>query len=179
MGGLGIAVVLFVGGSALSNGEITIGDFIEVNTRLLMLSWPAISVGLIISVVSQGRASLERLNKLLERVPATLDGDLTKDIRGDIEFREVSVEREGQRILGPISAQIKSPSLVGIAGPSGSGKSTLIACLLRQEEKMQGQVLSQALSAVESRLLSLVCFGKKRRCKVRFFSIRAMRETFA
>jgi len=155
MGGLGIAVVLFVGGAALSNGEITIGDFIEVNTRLLMLSWPAISVGLIISVVSQGRASLERLNKLLERVPLTRDGELTRDLRGDIEIREVVVEREGQRILGPISAQIKSPSLIGIAGPSGSGKSTLIACLLRQEEQMQGQVLFDNNDARDFRLNSL------------------------
>lgn len=155
MGGIGIAVVLFVGGAALSNGEITIGDFIEVNTRLLMLSWPAISVGLIISIMSQGRASLERINKLLDQTSVTVDGPLTKEIQGDLELKEVVVERDGQSILGPISAKIKAPSLIGIVGPSGSGKSTLISCLLREEDLMQGQVLFDETDSKEFRLNSL------------------------
>jgi ATP-binding cassette subfamily B multidrug efflux pump len=151
MGGLGVAVVLFVGGTALHNGEITIGDFIEVNTRLLMLSWPAISVGLIISIFAQGRASLERINKLVEQDAGTLDGKLSPEIKGDVDIQDIRVEN----ILGPITASIKSPSLIGIVGPSGSGKSTLVSCLLRQEERMQGEVLFDGINAKEFRLNAL------------------------
>jgi ATP-binding cassette subfamily B protein len=144
-----------VGGSALSAGEISLGDFIEVNTRLLMLSWPAISVGLIISIFSQGRASLERINTLLAEEPAIADGTVSKNLTGTIELQNVRVGDAEKTILGPISTRFESGTVTGIVGPSGSGKSTLISCLLRQEERMQGAVLFDGTNAVDYRLNAL------------------------
>lgn len=155
MGGLGVAVVLYVGGFALASGAITLGDFIEINTRLLLLSWPAISIGLIISVVAQGRASIERINKLLYQTPVTLDGSVSQEISGSIDIQNLVVDTEKQRILGPITVSIDSPALIGVVGPSGSGKSTLIACLLRQEERMQGAISFDGVNAKDFRLSSL------------------------
>ncbi|MDA0713096.1 MAG: ABC transporter transmembrane domain-containing protein, partial [bacterium] len=42
MVGLGLAIALYIGGREIILGTITIGDFVEVNARLLQLSWPAI-----------------------------------------------------------------------------------------------------------------------------------------
>ena len=64
MGSLGVAAALFVGGREVALGRITLGDYVEINARLLQLAWPAISFGFIMSVYAQGRASLARLNEL-------------------------------------------------------------------------------------------------------------------
>ena len=72
--GICIGLVLYVGGQAIIFGRISLGDFVEINARILQLSWPAMSVGFIMSMISSGKASLERINQLLRYTPAIFDG---------------------------------------------------------------------------------------------------------
>ena len=72
--GLALALILFIGGRAIILGSISVGDFVEINARILQLTWPAISIGFVMSMYSRGKASIERVNKLLTYKPGIVDG---------------------------------------------------------------------------------------------------------
>ena len=72
--GLAVALILLVGGQAIILGRISLGDFVEINARILQLTWPAMSVGFVMSIYSRGQASIVRLNNLISQKPLILDG---------------------------------------------------------------------------------------------------------
>jgi ATP-binding cassette subfamily B protein len=137
-GALGTLTVLFLGGSRVISGEMTLGDFVAFNGYLAMLIWPTIMMGWILNLMQRGAASMSRLNHLLQAkavitdpaVPAPL-----KNIGGEIEFRDLHFSYEpdgnGDEILHGISLTIRRGMKVGIAGPIGSGKSTLAKLIPR------------------------------------------------
>lgn len=131
--GLAIALVLYVGGSQVLTGQITLGQFVEVNARILQLAWPAMSVGFVMSIYSRGKASLLRVNKLLSYSPTIKDGDHEllgiKKIDVQVNIRE-----------NAISFSLVSGQLLGIVGPSGSHKTHLLKMLCRRTWVPNGSV---------------------------------------
>ena len=55
-------------------------------------------------------------------------------------FEEVTVESDGRRIVGPVSATIPDRGVSVLVGPSGSGKSTLLRLCNRLEIPSAGRV---------------------------------------
>ncbi len=47
-----------------------------------------------------------------------------------VRFEQVSVERDGQRVLEGLSFSVRAGHVVGIIGPNGAGKTTLLRALL-------------------------------------------------
>ena len=56
-------------------------------------------------------------------------------------FEDVTVESDGRRIVGPVSATIPDSGVSVLVGPSGSGKSTLLRLCNRLEVPSAGRVL--------------------------------------
>lgn len=139
MAGLSVAVALFVGGRYMVQGQISLGDFVEVSTRLLLLAWPAIAIGFIISVYSQGTASLKRINELLAETPTLTDGPKTSGLSGAATVDQLEVQFGDKRVLGPLSFSLRSGELLGVVGKIGSGKSVL-AAVLNAMEPFEGSV---------------------------------------
>ncbi len=142
MCGLGVAVALFVGGREVVLGRMSVGDYVEVNARLLQLSWPAISVGFILSIYSQSCASLSRLNELFKQPPQIVDGSYSDAPITLIDTKDLSV-RLGQHdhlALKNINVQLSRGRVIGVVGQSGSGKSTLVRILAREILCNEGQI---------------------------------------
>lgn len=127
MGSLGVAAALFVGGREVALGRITLGDYVEINARLLQLAWPAISFGFIMSVYAQGKASLARLNELFIVRPTIVDGSYRSPVLSKI-------------VVENLSFTTQSGQMIGIVGRSGSGKSTLLRMLSRELQVPRGQI---------------------------------------
>ncbi|MFD2169963.1 heme ABC transporter ATP-binding protein [Tumebacillus lipolyticus] len=53
---------------------------------------------------------------------------------------QLSVSREGRRLLADVSLHVRSGELVGLIGPNGSGKSTLLKSIYRALEPDAGRV---------------------------------------
>lgn len=62
--GLAAVSILFVGANEVINGSITLGQFVQFNGYLLMLSWPMIALGWVVSLYQQGAASMGRIRQL-------------------------------------------------------------------------------------------------------------------
>ncbi len=140
--GLGVAVVLYVGGREVVLGRMSVGDYVEVNARLLQLAWPAISMGFILSVYSQSRASLARLNELFVLRPKIIDGTYSNVPISLIETKNLSVRlgKQAHLALQNVDVQLKHGRVIGVVGQSGSGKSTLVRILSREIVADQGEI---------------------------------------
>ena len=144
--GLAMASALLVGGRAVMNGSITIGDFIAFTLYLAMLTWPMIALGWVVNLFQRGAASMRRLNRVFDAEPVVRDAANARDpgqIRGDLEFRNVSfrypeTERE---VLRNVSFRVPAGQMLALVGATGSGKSTLASLIARLYEPTEGEIL--------------------------------------
>lgn len=133
-GGLGTLIVLFLGGSRVIAGAITLGDFVAFNGYLAMLVWPTVVMGWILNLVQRGAASMSRLNHVLEAQAAVREPAAPAEpvaISGAIELRDLTFGYGDEPLLRGISLRIDKGTRVGIVGPIGSGKSTLLRLIAR------------------------------------------------
>ncbi|WP_353894130.1 ABC transporter ATP-binding protein [Proteinivorax hydrogeniformans] len=131
---LSVILIIMFGGIAVINGDISIGDFVAFNTYLTLLIWPMMAIGHVINVLQRGRASMDRLNTILDEEPDIYDGDnaLDVDVKGDVEIKDLTFKYEdGTEALKNINLKIKRGETLAIIGRTGSGKTTLVNLLLR------------------------------------------------
>ncbi|MGI8967630.1 MAG: ABC transporter ATP-binding protein [Chloroflexota bacterium] len=142
--GIALALVLYVGGTEVASGEITLGTWVEFNLYLGLLTWPMISLGWVINMYQQGAASMARVMEVMNRNPDIRDSGRTLPIRhidGAIEFRNVGVRYDDQQVLHDISFTVPAGKTAAIVGVTGVGKSTLMSLIPRVMEADEGEVL--------------------------------------
>src|SRR5262245_42310084 len=104
--GMGALVVLWLGGMAVVNGRISLGDFVAFNGYLAQLAWPTIALGWTLSSVRRGVASMRRVGEVMAAPPSTdhpetmqASSQGAEDPRvlpkGDIEFRDLTFFYDG------------------------------------------------------------------------------------
>jgi ATP-binding cassette subfamily B multidrug efflux pump len=163
MGSFAIAVALAEGGAAVVAGRMSIGDVVELNTRLLQLTWPMIALGFIVSVWQRGKASLARINEVLAVRPDIVDGDARRadgPLRGSITLRGLCVDvhaGEGmlRRAVDAVDASIAAGAFVGVVGRNGAGKSVLLKAIARQVAIARGQLFVDDVDGVDWHLAAL------------------------
>lgn len=146
LSGLGLVIVLWVGGLAILRGDITIGDFIAFVLYLGMLTWPMIALGWVVNLFQRGAASMGRLNRIFATEPAVREPAHPAEpaeIRGEIEFRDVSFRYPGteREVLKNVSFRVPAGTTLAVVGPTGAGKSTLVNLLVRLHDPTGGEVL--------------------------------------
>jgi ATP-binding cassette subfamily B protein len=132
--GLAVVVVIWVGGRQVMDGGISLGDFVAFNVYLGRLTWPMIALGWVVNLLERGRASMRRLNYILDTEPEIKDEPAAIsdfEVQGAIEFRNLSFAYNGTTTLQNISLSIPKGKTVAIVGATGSGKSTLVQLIPR------------------------------------------------
>jgi len=142
--GLTVALVLLVGGQAVASGELTLGEFVQFNAYLALLTWPMIALGWTVTLVQQGSASMSRIAEVLQHPPAietpTVEsGD--RAVIGEVEFRDVGVKYGDHWVLRYISFRVPQGSTTAIVGATGAGKTTLVNLIARVADPTEGAVL--------------------------------------
>ncbi len=152
-------VVLWIGGKAVINETISLGDLVEFLGYLSRLVWPTLALGWMLSLFQRGMASWQRLQDLQAEEPAIQDGsgpDLDFDeIRGDVALKGLTVEIEGQKVLDDIHLDLPAGSVTAIVGRTGSGKSTLVEALPRLINVPAGTVFLDGRDITELSLSTL------------------------
>jgi ATP-binding cassette, subfamily B, multidrug efflux pump len=143
---LGVASVMLLwqGGSDVIRGRITLGQMVQFSYYLARLSFPMIALGWVTNLWQQGRASMDRLDEILDRRPRITDPPhpiVLDPAVGRIEFRGVTFAYNGAPVLRDITLTIPAGSAVAIVGPTGAGKSTLVHLIPRLFDATEGQVL--------------------------------------
>lgn len=153
--GIALALVLYVGGTQVANGEITLGQFVQFNGYLALLAWPMIGLGWVINLYQQGSASMARVMEVMSREPVIRDTGRTlpiDNVTGEIEFRNVGVRHGDTWVFRNVSFKVEPGSTVAIVGMTGVGKTTLMNLVPRILEADEGEVL---IDGVDVRRLPL------------------------
>lgn len=145
--GLSIIIVIWSGGVKVIQGEMNLGEITAFVIYLGILIWPVIAFGWVINIVQQAEASMKRLNKIFNEPYEINDSELTnysiKDIKGEIEFRNVSFRYSENHpyVLNGINLKISQGSTTAIMGFTGSGKTSMINLIPRLYDVTDGEVL--------------------------------------
>lgn len=138
---------LLYGGYLALVGEITLGRFVAFNQYVTMLVWPMLAAGECITSLSQGLASMKRIQAIFEEKPEIVNEEAMMDIpklEGEIEFSHLTFsypghEKEGA-VLKDVSVKIPKGSTLAIIGRTGSGKTTAANLLLRLYNTEEGMI---------------------------------------
>ncbi|MEE8201127.1 MAG: ABC transporter ATP-binding protein [Candidatus Acidoferrales bacterium] len=142
--GVTFLLVFWLGGRAVLAGRFDIGSFYAFSHYLGLLIWPMIALGWVVNIFERGAASLDRIQRLLTTPPDIVDRaapDAPTEIRGEIEFRNLTFCYDGVPVLADVNLHVPAGSTLAIVGPTGSGKSSLTHLIGRLYEAPEGTVL--------------------------------------
>ena len=142
---LGVTLMLVLAAFDIRNGDMTVGDFVVVNTYLLQVAIPLNILGTVYREIRQSMVDMENLFALVDEKTDVADASDAKPLRhegGVIEFQDVSFSYEANRtILKNINLAVDAGTTTAIVGPTGSGKSTISRLLLRFYDPQAGRIL--------------------------------------
>ncbi|MGB1447436.1 MAG: ABCB family ABC transporter ATP-binding protein/permease [Arenicellales bacterium] len=142
---LGVTLMLVLAAFDIRNGDMTVGDFVVVNTYLLQVAIPLNILGTVYREIRQSMVDMENLFALVDEETDVADASDAKPLRhegGVIEFQDVSFSYEANRtILKNINLAVDAGTTTAIVGPTGSGKSTISRLLLRFYDPQAGRIL--------------------------------------
>ncbi len=151
LGGIASALVLWMGGSAVVQGRITLGEMVAFQIYLAMLLWPMIALGWVTNLFQRGAASMARIREMMD-IPAEEDvardgtpeaieaiptGPATVELRG-VGFRYPETERF---VLRGVDLTLQPGETVAIVGRTGAGKTTLLNLIARLYEPTEGTIV--------------------------------------
>ncbi|MCL0040731.1 ABC transporter transmembrane domain-containing protein [Thermodesulfovibrionales bacterium] len=157
IGGFGIASVLWYGGWLVIQGIITPGQFFAFLTAIFMVYAPAKRLAAAHSSIQQSKASLERIDELLDKEVETNGKGHMGPLRDQIEFRKVSFSYPGSKrdVLSNLSFSVKKGEIVAIVGRSGAGKTTLVDLIPRFYDPRDGAIYINGVNIADVSLQSL------------------------
>ncbi len=185
---LSVVTLLFGGlfvikGSPLGGEKITIGQLMAFLSYVGNIVWPMEMLGWLVNGFSSAKASIKRLNKIYEQMPAITEDALVEsvnqnlkdngdedmipalftidDIKGNVEFSHVTYKNGQSIILNDVDFKIEAGQTLGIMGATGSGKTTIINLLKRMYDVTEGSI---KIDGLDIRQLPLSVLRKSIAC---------------
>ena len=126
-------------------GQLTIGDFVLIQTYLLQLLHRLWDFGRIIRDLYKGLANAQEMVEVLNMPHDVQNKPAATPLRvsrGALDFRQVRFDYSSTRqIIKGFDLSIAPGEKVGLVGPSGAGKTTLVALLFRFYDVTGGRIL--------------------------------------
>ena len=125
------------------NSAISLGSIYLVINYIKDCRTPLTEIFEQLEEIQSSFMSLKRINVLLKEngIEDIEKGEKDEDLKGDIEFENVSMQYGDNKVLNDISFIIKEGSKVTIAGKTGVGKTTMMNILMRLYSFQKGRIL--------------------------------------
>lgn len=139
-------LILWIGATAVMQGELSVGQLIAFNMIAGRVSGPILRLVQLWQDFQQAGISLKRLGDILNSPtePGYNPGRAAlPQLKGEVEFDHVTFRYTPERpeVLKNICLKIARGEVIGIVGRSGSGKSTLTKLVQRLYVPESGRVL--------------------------------------
>jgi len=144
LGAVGV-IMMLIGGRAVLDASMTLGELIMYIFFTGMLAAPILNIASIGTQLSEAMAGLDRIREVLDQKSereqhggeGRMDG-----VRGGIEFENVTFEYSaGVPVLKNVSFVAPARTTTALVGSSGSGKSTLISLIMAFRDPVRGRIL--------------------------------------
>ncbi|MGE0002072.1 MAG: ABC transporter transmembrane domain-containing protein [Fimbriimonadaceae bacterium] len=135
------------GGTMVIQGRLTLGEFVMVNSYLLLVYGPLQWFAQINNWFSRAMAGAERVFEVLDMAAESPDSSGTKiPLSGEVSFENVRFGYDKSNpVIKDMSFTVKAGEMIGLVGHSGSGKSTTINLIARFYEPDSGRILIDGL----------------------------------
>jgi len=147
IGGLAFAAALWYGSRAITDGRLTMGEFVAFIAALFMMYGPAKKLSRVNANLQQAIAASERIFEMLDthsEVTERTGATPLAPFRDAIEFRSVQFSyagNNGEATLRGVSLTVRSGQMLAVVGRSGAGKTTLVNLIPRFYDVTGGAIL--------------------------------------
>jgi len=160
IGVVGVAVIIWYGGSLVISGDMTPGAFFSFLAAMFMVFAPLRRLSGSNNTIQQALAAAERVFGVIDLVTEqeTDRGQLVMPpIQRSVVYQDVTFLYEGQTVpaLSDVDLVIPAGQMVAVVGSSGSGKTTLANLLPRFYVPTAGAVLIDGVDIQSFTLASL------------------------
>jgi subfamily B ATP-binding cassette protein MsbA len=141
---IGIAGVVWYGGTSVLAGGRTPGSFLAFLTAVVLLYEPFKGLTKTNNVIQQGLAAAARIFEMLDTPPEIVDrpGAVPlPEFRDAIRFEGVTFRYDRELVLRGVDLEIRRGEVVALVGRSGAGKSTVADLLPRFYDVTGGRIL--------------------------------------
>jgi ABC-type multidrug transport system fused ATPase/permease subunit len=148
IGAVAGSLVLVVGGIAVANGDLSLGDLLAFYAvlalllRQLQLIGPG--VGNAVVALEAGRR-LEILLETPDEEPYAGGGATKLEFRGEIAIEHVGFGYSNVPVLHDLDLVIRPSERIAVLGPNGAGKSTLVSLVMGFYRPHSGRVLADGV----------------------------------
>ena len=141
----GLIALMALAAYEVSQGTLTVGDFVLVNAYLIQLYLPLGNFGFAYRETKLALVNMEEMFTLLQVQEEVKDSPNAPNLiikEGSVSFKNVSFNyNEDRHILQNITFDIPAGETLAIVGESGAGKTTLSRLLFRFYDVTSGEIL--------------------------------------
>jgi len=158
---LGVAGIIWFGGSATLAGGMTVGKIVASINYLAFALFPLMMLAGMLAPIAAADASASRILEVLDADPKVRDKPDARPLenpRGKIAFEDVSFgygENGLEPILSNVTFTAEAGETIAILGATGSGKSTLIHLIPRFYDVTSGRITFDGVDLRDLQLKSL------------------------
>lgn len=145
----GYVLVLAAGGSAVMEGTLTKGAFVEFLLFLSLFYEPIDRLNSLNQMLLSGRAAADRVFEILDSPdePNAVDGAvLPADTPGHVRFDNVTFSYQEQPTLHGVTIDARPGNTIALVGSTGAGKTTVLSLLARFYETSGGDITIDGVS---------------------------------
>ncbi|HMI10788.1 MAG TPA: ATP-binding cassette domain-containing protein, partial [Bradyrhizobium sp.] len=160
VGVIGVAGIIWYGGSQVIHGLMSPGTFFSFLTAVFLMYTPIKRLASSNNTIQQALSAAERVFSVLDApTEAVLDTGVAgfNGVKTGIELRGVSFQYDGADVpaLDEITLAIRAGELLALVGSSGAGKTSLVNLIPRFYEPSRGAILIDGVDLREIRLSAL------------------------
>jgi ABC-type multidrug transport system fused ATPase/permease subunit len=150
---INLAVILLVqiGAVKVEHGVLTQGLVIALYNYMSQILVELVKMANLIITMTKAVACANRVQSVLDMEPDRAEGEFVGEIKGEIEFRDVTAKYAGaaEGSLENINFHALPGQTIGVIGGTGSGKTTLVNLIPRLYVAHQGQVLIDGMDVAQ------------------------------
>ncbi len=144
LGGVGIALLVYLGGLSVAKGAVTAGAWFLFIQSLDRFFFPVLNLSTFWAQVQSGLSAAERVFALIDAEPNVqqIEPRLAPGLRGDVRFENVNFSyKNGEQILQDFNLHIHPGETIALVGHTGAGKSSIAKLIARFYEFQSGAIL--------------------------------------